>query len=86
MSPEYAMEGIFSVKSDIYSFGVLVLEIITGKKAVIFLGHQDYQNIAGYVRKCFMQPHFRVLERPHPFLFSLTSHNHFPGMATMERR
>jgi serine/threonine protein kinase len=51
MSPEYAMEDIFSVKSDIYSFGVLVLEIITGKKAVSFLGHQDYQNIAGYVRK-----------------------------------
>jgi serine/threonine protein kinase len=51
MSPEYAMEDIFSVKSDIYSFGVLVLEIITGKKAVSFLDHQDYQNIAGYVRK-----------------------------------
>ncbi|XP_073004172.1 G-type lectin S-receptor-like serine/threonine-protein kinase At1g11300 isoform X2 [Typha latifolia] len=27
MSPEYAMEGLFSVKSDIYSFGVLLLEI-----------------------------------------------------------
>nr|XP_025880357.1 G-type lectin S-receptor-like serine/threonine-protein kinase B120 isoform X6 [Oryza sativa Japonica Group] len=30
MSPEYAMEGIFSVKSDIYSFGILLLEIISG--------------------------------------------------------
>ncbi|TVU16226.1 hypothetical protein EJB05_39778 [Eragrostis curvula] len=27
MSPEYAMEGSFSVKSDTYSFGVLLLEI-----------------------------------------------------------
>ncbi|XP_037479849.1 G-type lectin S-receptor-like serine/threonine-protein kinase B120 isoform X2 [Triticum dicoccoides] len=27
MSPEYAMEGIFSVKSDTYSFGILLLEI-----------------------------------------------------------
>nr|CAB3485868.1 unnamed protein product [Digitaria exilis] len=27
MSPEYAMEGAFSVKSDTYSFGVLLLEI-----------------------------------------------------------
>uniref|UniRef100_A0A0D9W9Z0 Receptor-like serine/threonine-protein kinase n=1 Tax=Leersia perrieri TaxID=77586 RepID=A0A0D9W9Z0_9ORYZ len=27
MAPEYAMEGIFSVKSDTYSFGVLLLEI-----------------------------------------------------------
>ncbi|KAL6651968.1 hypothetical protein ACP70R_010893 [Stipagrostis hirtigluma subsp. patula] len=32
MSPEYAMEGNFSVKSDIYSFGVLVLEIVSGLK------------------------------------------------------
>ncbi|KAG2601235.1 hypothetical protein PVAP13_5KG575300 [Panicum virgatum] len=32
MSPEYAMDGVFSLKSDIYSFGVMVLEIITGKK------------------------------------------------------
>ncbi|KAM0952368.1 putative protein kinase RLK-Pelle-DLSV family [Dioscorea sansibarensis] len=32
MSPEYAMDGIFSVKSDVFSFGVLVLEIISAKK------------------------------------------------------
>ncbi|RLM93524.1 receptor-like serine/threonine-protein kinase SD1-8 [Panicum miliaceum] len=32
MSPEYAMDGVFSMKSDIYSFGVMVLEIITGKR------------------------------------------------------
>ncbi|XP_020695847.1 receptor-like serine/threonine-protein kinase SD1-8 [Dendrobium catenatum] len=32
MSPEYAMDGIFSVKSDVFSFGVLVLEIVSGKK------------------------------------------------------
>ncbi|RDX65271.1 Cysteine-rich receptor-like protein kinase 7, partial [Mucuna pruriens] len=34
MSPEYAMLGEFSEKSDIFSFGVMVLEIITGKKNV----------------------------------------------------
>ncbi|XP_058073065.1 G-type lectin S-receptor-like serine/threonine-protein kinase B120 [Magnolia sinica] len=32
MSPEYAMEGHFSIKSDVFSFGVLLLEIMTGKK------------------------------------------------------
>ncbi|KAK3141416.1 hypothetical protein QOZ80_4BG0333620 [Eleusine coracana subsp. coracana] len=32
MSPEYAMEGSFSVKSDTYSFGVLLLEIVSGLK------------------------------------------------------
>ena len=32
MSPEYAMHGQFSVKSDVFSFGVMVLEIINGKR------------------------------------------------------
>ncbi|XP_039139884.1 receptor-like serine/threonine-protein kinase SD1-8 [Dioscorea cayenensis subsp. rotundata] len=32
MAPEYAMEGIFSVKSDVFSFGVLVLEILSGQR------------------------------------------------------
>ncbi|KAK7269960.1 hypothetical protein RIF29_22783 [Crotalaria pallida] len=32
MAPEYAMHGQFLVKSDVFSFGVLVLEIVSGRK------------------------------------------------------
>uniref|UniRef100_A0ACD5XXD7 Uncharacterized protein n=1 Tax=Avena sativa TaxID=4498 RepID=A0ACD5XXD7_AVESA len=32
MAPEYASEGLFSIKSDVFSFGVLILEIISGKR------------------------------------------------------
>ncbi|KAG9159745.1 hypothetical protein Leryth_007761 [Lithospermum erythrorhizon] len=32
MSPEYGMHGIFSEKSDVFSFGVVLLEIVTGQK------------------------------------------------------
>jgi len=32
MSPEYAMLGHFSEKSDVFSFGVMVLEIISGRR------------------------------------------------------
>ncbi|KXG24350.1 cysteine-rich receptor-like protein kinase 10 isoform X4 [Sorghum bicolor] len=32
MSPEYAMRGQCSMKSDVFSFGVLVLEIVTGRR------------------------------------------------------
>uniref|UniRef100_A0A2N9J0Z6 Cysteine-rich receptor-like protein kinase 10 n=1 Tax=Fagus sylvatica TaxID=28930 RepID=A0A2N9J0Z6_FAGSY len=39
MAPEYAMEGVYSIKSDVFSFGVLLLEIITGKKNAGF--HQS---------------------------------------------
>ncbi|KAI0504969.1 hypothetical protein KFK09_015926 [Dendrobium nobile] len=34
MAPEYALRGLFSTKSDVYSYGVLVLEIITGQRNV----------------------------------------------------
>ncbi|XP_062202870.1 cysteine-rich receptor-like protein kinase 6 [Phragmites australis] len=32
MAPEYAMCGHYSIKSDVFSFGVLVLEIVTGRR------------------------------------------------------
>ncbi|XP_065878357.1 receptor-like serine/threonine-protein kinase SD1-7 [Euphorbia lathyris] len=36
MSPEYAFSGQFSEKSDVFSFGVLLLEIVTGKRNTSF--------------------------------------------------
>ncbi|XVF27796.1 hypothetical protein REPUB_Repub14bG0139800 [Reevesia pubescens] len=36
MAPEYAMHGQFSVKSDVFSFGVLLLEILSGQKNSAF--------------------------------------------------
>ncbi|WVZ87342.1 hypothetical protein U9M48_033992, partial [Paspalum notatum var. saurae] len=47
MSPEYAMDGAFSVKSDTYSFGVILLEIISGLR--ISLTHiTDFPNLLAY--------------------------------------
>ncbi|KAJ8761867.1 hypothetical protein K2173_005578 [Erythroxylum novogranatense] len=51
MSPEYAMHGQFLVKSDAYSFGVLVLEIISGRKNSSFYQTDVAVNIASYVWK-----------------------------------
>ncbi|URE20491.1 Serine threonine-protein kinase [Musa troglodytarum] len=48
MSPEYAMDGIFSVKSDVFSFGVLVLEIISGKKNRGIYDSSRRLNLLGY--------------------------------------
>ncbi|KAK8941912.1 G-type lectin S-receptor-like serine/threonine-protein kinase SRK [Platanthera guangdongensis] len=33
ISPEYAFKGLFSVKSDVVSFGVLLLEIVSGRRS-----------------------------------------------------
>jgi serine/threonine protein kinase len=49
MSPEYAMDGQFSVKSDVFSFGVLVLEIISGKKNRGFYYANNELNLLGHV-------------------------------------
>ncbi|KAF9606296.1 hypothetical protein IFM89_024964 [Coptis chinensis] len=50
MSPEYAMEGIFSEKSDVFSFGVLLLEIVSSKKNNSFcLPEESYNNLLGFV-------------------------------------
>jgi serine/threonine protein kinase len=50
MSPEYAMEGIFSVKSDIYSFGILLLEIISGFRISSPHLIMGFPNLIAYVR------------------------------------
>ncbi|CAL5070217.1 unnamed protein product [Urochloa decumbens] len=48
MSPEYAMEGAFSVKSDTYSFGVLLLEIVSGLKISSPHLIMDFPNLIVY--------------------------------------
>ncbi|KAL7249468.1 hypothetical protein ACSBR1_011628 [Camellia fascicularis] len=47
MSPEYALDGLFSIKSDVFSFGVLLLEILSGKKNTGFY-LTDSVNLLGY--------------------------------------
>ncbi|TVU20889.1 hypothetical protein EJB05_30490, partial [Eragrostis curvula] len=49
MSPEYATEGIYSVKSDVFSFGVLLLEILGGKRNSGFHQNGDFLNLLGYI-------------------------------------
>ena len=49
MSPEYAGDGIFSVKSDVFSFGVLVLEIVSRKRNRGFCDGDHKHNLLGHV-------------------------------------
>ncbi|KAL0877144.1 hypothetical protein Bca101_026849 [Brassica carinata] len=55
MAPEYAMNGQFSVKTDVYSFGVLVLEIITGKKHNWSPEEETSLFLLSYVWKCWRE-------------------------------
>ncbi|PHT49652.1 Cysteine-rich receptor-like protein kinase 25 [Capsicum baccatum] len=51
MAPEYAMHGQYSVKSDVFSFGVLLLEIISGKKNSAFYQSDGAEDLLSYVWK-----------------------------------
>nr|KJB12744.1 hypothetical protein B456_002G034400 [Gossypium raimondii] len=47
MSPEYAMHGRFLEKSDVFSYGVLLLEIVSGRRNTSFYNKDDL-SLLGY--------------------------------------
>ncbi|XP_020237974.1 G-type lectin S-receptor-like serine/threonine-protein kinase At4g27290 [Cajanus cajan] len=55
MAPEYATDGLFSVKSDVFSFGVLLMEIISGKRSRGYYNQNHIHNLIGYAWKLWKE-------------------------------
>ncbi|XP_062151857.1 G-type lectin S-receptor-like serine/threonine-protein kinase At4g03230 [Alnus glutinosa] len=55
MSPEYALDGFFSFKSDVFSFGVVALEIISGKRSTGFFQLEESLSLLGYAWKLWKE-------------------------------
>ncbi|KAF5472868.1 hypothetical protein F2P56_009537 [Juglans regia] len=51
MAPEYAMHGHFSVKSDVFSYGVLILEMVCGQKNNYFQDGENTENLLSHAWK-----------------------------------
>ncbi|XVF25933.1 hypothetical protein REPUB_Repub13aG0256500 [Reevesia pubescens] len=64
MSPEYAMEGRFSEKSDMFSYGVLLLETLSGRKSRGFYVDEHSIGLLGYVWKLWNEDNMLTLIDP----------------------
>ncbi|KAJ7979639.1 Cysteine-rich RLK (Receptor-like kinase) protein [Quillaja saponaria] len=53
--PEYVRKGIYSMKYDVYSFGVLLLQIISGKRSSCYYGTYKNLNLLEYAYELWKQ-------------------------------
>ncbi|KAL4625472.1 hypothetical protein ACB092_05G028600, partial [Castanea dentata] len=64
MSPEYAMRGLFSEKSDVFSFGVLLLEIVSGRRNTSICDEEQYSGLTGLAWKLWKDDNIMALVDP----------------------
>ncbi|XP_028053612.1 G-type lectin S-receptor-like serine/threonine-protein kinase SD1-1 [Camellia sinensis] len=55
IAPEYAVDGLFSVKSDVFSFGVLVLEVVSRKRNRGFYHPGHRPNLLGHAWRLYKE-------------------------------
>ncbi|XAR60979.1 Non-specific serine/threonine protein kinase [Bertholletia excelsa] len=84
-APEYQKTGQLTLKSDIYSFGVVLLELITGRRAIDTTMHPEEQNLVSWAEPIFREPS-KHPELADPLLrgeFSVKSLNQAVAIAAM---
>lgn len=54
MPPEYAVHGHFSMKSDVFSFGIIVLEVVSGRRSCGFSDAEHSFSLPGHVSTLYM--------------------------------
>ncbi|MBA0839405.1 hypothetical protein Goarm_005134 [Gossypium armourianum] len=64
MSIEYAMKGQFLEKSDVFSFGVLTLEIVSGRRNLSFEDDEHSLSLVGYAWKLWSEGNISELIDP----------------------
>ncbi|MQM01566.1 hypothetical protein Taro_034323 [Colocasia esculenta] len=75
MPPEYAMKGLFSTKSDVFSFGVLLLEILSGKKNTSIHDFGISRNLPGHAWELWREG--RQLELVDPAMGNAVAEHEF---------
>ncbi|GKV51472.1 hypothetical protein SLEP1_g58125 [Rubroshorea leprosula] len=73
ISPEYAFHGLLSIKTDVFSFGVLLLEIVSGRKINSHYHTEDHLNLTGFAWQLWTED--RGLELIDPTLDEFCPHD-----------
>lgn len=71
-APEYASTGQLTIKSDIYSFGVVFLELITGRRALDSNRPREEQDLVSWARPLFKE------QKKFPKMADPLLQGHFP--------
>jgi len=69
IAPEYQINGVFSMKSDVFSFGVIVLEIITGERNRIVYPYADHLSLLEHVS---IHPNIKSIYTSNAHCFNLS--------------
>ncbi|CAA2953822.1 serine threonine- kinase CDL1-like [Olea europaea subsp. europaea] len=84
-APEYAMSGKLTLKSDIYGLGVVLLELITGRKVIDCTKKPGEQNLIVWSHP-FLKDHKKFVQMADPLLegrFSVRSLHHAVTITAM---
>ncbi|KAK1283963.1 Serine/threonine-protein kinase [Acorus calamus] len=84
-APEYARTGMLTLKSDVYSCGVVMLEIITGRRAIDTTRPTEEQNLVTWAQSFFKDPN-RYPQMVDPLLkgdYPVKALNQAVGIAAM---
>lgn len=55
MAPEYALRGHLTYKADVYSFGVLAIEIISGRSSMKYRPTEASMSLLDWVKILLLQ-------------------------------